>query len=371
MTMRSTTRLESADDRATPNRNVARTSSTTSNRHARARVVEGGAPPAAGEDLEVNADVARTADDLDAGSVANLSRRADGVIEALAARQHGVVTRAQVVAAGAPLHALEYRVKSGRLHRIHRGVYRVGPAVSPWEREAAAVLACGEGGVLSDRTAGVLWSIVRYPTGDVFVHVSVQGGGRRIGRGVCVHRIERLGSDERTVLHGLPITTPARTILDLARTADAAELEQAIALAEREGLVSREELGRLMDRYPRRPGTAAVRALLVRESGVVLTRSKAEALMVALFRKARLRMPEVNARVCGFEVDFVWRAEKLVVEVDGAAFHTSTRSFESDRRRDAMLAAAGFRVIRVTWRQLVDEPEAVIVRIAQALMTKP
>jgi very-short-patch-repair endonuclease/predicted transcriptional regulator of viral defense system len=361
MTMQRKTRSESARDDATPESGAARAGSVTSNRPVRAGAVAAGRRSAAGEGLEAK----------DAGGATQLSRRVDGVIEGLAASQHGVVTRAQVVAAGVPVHVLEYRVKSGRLHRIHRAVYRVGPAVSPWEREAAAVLACGDGAVLSDRTAGVLWNIVRYPSGDVFVHVSVQCGQRRIGPDVRAHRIERLEPDERTVLHGLPITTPARTILDLARTADAAELEQAIAMAEREGLATREEFGRLMDRYPRRPGTAAVRELLARDSGVVLTRSEAEALMVALFRKAGLRMPEVNVKLRGFEVDFVWRAEKLVVEVDGAAFHTSTRSFESDRRRDAMLAAAGFRVIRVTWRQLVEEPEAVIVRIAQALVTKP
>ncbi|MGH7502427.1 MAG: endonuclease domain-containing protein [Longimicrobiales bacterium] len=108
-------------------------------------------------------------------------------------------------------------------------------------------------------------------------------------------------------------------------------------------------------------------ALIERGASPPLTRSAAEEHFLGLIRKAQLREPEVNMQVEGYEVDFVWRSERLVVEIDGRAFHSSDRSFESDRRRDGVLVAAGLRVMRVTWRQIVNEPEALLVRLTQAL----
>jgi very-short-patch-repair endonuclease len=145
------------------------------------------------------------------------------------------------------------------------------------------------------------------------------------------------------------------------------DLERAVAEAERRRLASRSRLAALLARHTRRPGTRALRALVEAQERPAFTRSEAEQRLLRLVRKARLPAPDVNASLHGFEVDFLWRDAALVLEVDGYAFHSGRAAFEQDRRRDAELAARGLTVIRVTWRQLADEPEAVVVRIGQAL----
>jgi very-short-patch-repair endonuclease len=179
--------------------------------------------------------------------------------------------------------------------------------------------------------------------------------------------VGRLQREERTNLSGIPVTSPSRTLLDLASVAPSRELEQAIAEAERRHLASRTKLAALLARYPRRPGTRALRALVEVDQRPALTRSQAEERLLRLIRLARLPAPDVNARVGRYEVDFLWREAGLVVEVDGFAFHSDRAAFEADRRRDAELAARGLTVIRVTWRQIVEEREAVLVSLGQAL----
>jgi very-short-patch-repair endonuclease len=183
-------------------------------------------------------------------------------------------------------------------------------------------------------------------------------------RGIRLHRVAQIPSDEIETKHGLPITSPARTILDLASCNDA-DLENILARAERLGLVTPDTLDATLARHPHARGTRLLRALL--SAGAALTRSEAERLFLALVRKAALQHPEVNANVEGIEVDFVWRNRRLVVEIDGFAYHSDRESFENDRRRDAILAAAGYRVIRFTWRQLTASPEVVLIRLSEAL----
>lgn len=296
---------------------------------------------------------------------------ADAVIMELAARQHGIVGRGQLLRAGVPSHAIDHRVGKGRLELVHRGVYRIGPLRSRYEREMAAVIACGETAVLSYRSAAGLWKLLPYRVGEDRVEVSVLRGHRVLGHGVRVHRISKLPRDERTSLRSMPVTVPMRTILDLAGSVGARELEQALAQAERRGLSDGDQLTLLLARHRRRSGTSMLRALLSHDADPAFTRSEAETQFLALTRKARLGTPDVNTRVRGIEVDFVWRAARLVVEVDGFEYHASSTAFEGDRRRDAVLAAAGFRVVRVTWRQLTREPEVVLVLLAEALARTP
>jgi very-short-patch-repair endonuclease len=170
-----------------------------------------------------------------------------------------------------------------------------------------------------------------------------------------------------TKLDNLPITTVPRTLHDLAGVAGQQELERALAQAPGLGLTTHDDLLSLLERASWRPGVSRLRALLAREAPPALTRSEAEERFLALIRKGQLPKPAVNTSVRGYSVDFLWRAERFVVEIDGFAFHSQSPKFESDRRRDAELAAAGVRVVRVTWRQLVGEPEAVLVRLALAL----
>ena len=147
----------------------------------------------------------------------------------------------------------------------------------------------------------------------------------------------------------------------------ARELEQVVARAEREGLVDAGVLEAMLKRHPRRRGTGSLRALLANSGRLAFTRSEAEERLLALVRRSQLPPPQVNARLDGYEVDFLWFEARLVVEVDGYAFHSSFGSFHADRRRDAVLTAAGFRVMRITWRQLTRERDATLVRLAQAL----
>lgn len=163
------------------------------------------------------------------------------------------------------------------------------------------------------------------------------------------------------------VTAPARTLLDLAEVVSSRELERAVAEAQVRGLVRISQLHAAIARAPGRHGAAPLRALLDADTGPALTRSEAEQRLLTLVRAARLRSPETNVRFGRYEVDFLWRAERLVLEVDGYAFHSSRAAFERDRLRDAELQLAGLRVVRVTWRQIVDEPEALVARLAQAL----
>ena len=230
----------------------------------------------------------------------------------------------------------------------------------------AAVLACGAGARLSHGTAARVWGLDDGGP-DPRIHVGVVRGHPSPGPDVCVHRL-RDDDPESVVRHeGLPLTTPARTLLDLAGYLAASQLERAVARARRQELVIDDDVARLLARHPRRRGVGRLRAIMALDGGPAFTRSEAEARLLELVRRGGLAAPRVNARVAGWEVDFVWTRARLIVEVDGYAFHASTRAFERDRERDATLMGAGYRVARVTWRQLTTTPEAVLVRLAQAL----
>jgi len=262
-------------------------------------------------------------------------------ITTLAARQHGVVARTQLLAAGVSEDVVDRRVKANRLRRIHRGVYLVGPFRVPRAHEMAAVLACGGGALVSHASAAALLELHGERDPSEPVAVSAQQGD--------------------------PLTAVARTIYDLASVVGQRELERAVANAVSRSAVHVTELRALLQRYPRGKGAGRLRALIDADALPALTRSEAEKRFLALIRKAGLPAPAVNVSVARYVVDFFWRAERFIVEVDGFAFHSSAHRFEADRRRDAELAAAGMRVMRVTWRQLANEPLALVVRLAQAL----
>ena len=237
-------------------------------------------------------------------------------------------------------------------------------------REMAAVLACGQGAVLSHRSAAAVWRLLPYPAQSAPVQITVPGKARAQRPGIRIHRVTCLEPDEVTTRERIPTTTPARTVLDLAADTTERELEQALAHAEARHLTSRRKLLLLLARYPGRRGVRALRRLLERDARPALTRSEAEERFLALIRKSGLPHPDVNVNLGRYEVDFLWREHRLVVEIDGYAHHSDRESFEADRARDAWLAAQGLTVIRVTWRQLVDEPEVVLARVAEALASR-
>jgi very-short-patch-repair endonuclease len=285
----------------------------------------------------------------------------DRAIAALAARQHGMVTTRQLAAAGLGRRAVAHRVATGRLVRRFRGVYQVGPVLAPFGREMAAVLACGATALLSHHSAAAIWAIRPHHDGDV--HVAVAGHDQRSRPGLRLHRSLALIA---AVHDGLPLTTPARTLLDLATVLPQHQLDRATEEAQVLRLTTREELQQVLDG---RPGSAALRRALHTEPA--LTRSEAERRLLDLVRAARLPRPETNVVVAGHEVDLLWREHKLIVEVDGFAYHATRNAFERDRARDATLQAAGHRVIRLTWRRIAQEPHAVVARLASLMPPSP
>lgn len=296
------------------------------------------------------------------------SRRAEQVIQALAASQHGVVSRKQLLARGVSEGQIEVRVRWGRLRPLHRGVYLVGPLEVPRARVMSALLCCGDTAVVGHHSGAALWRIIQPISESPPIDVIIQPGNRRRRPGVRIHRME-LQRDEITTLDAIPVTTPARTLYDLAGCISGRDLEQAVAEAIAIRVTDERKIEALTRRYGHRPAARRLMTVLGGDERPARARSAGEEAFLALIRSGQLPNPQTNVRVHGFEVDMYWPAERLVAEMDGFAFHASRRSFEADRRRDAKLAAAGIRVMRVTWRQLENEPQALLVRLTQALLT--
>ena len=295
---------------------------------------------------------------------------ADWVIARIATRQHGVVSRTQLLGAGVGRHQIEHRLASGRLHPVHRGVYRVGhQAPGPPAREMAAVLACGPGAAISHRSAARMWEWIERDPGAPIEMTVTRSRAPRL-RGVRGHRTTRFDRGDVVLVARVPTTSPARTVLDVAPILPAHQLERIVAEAQVRRLVDHGAIRDQIDRNPGRPGTPALRSLLDLDGGPAPTRSEAERRLVRLLRAADLPAPLVNARVGRFEVDFLWPEHRLAVEVDGYRYHANRRAFERDRARDAALAAAGYTVLRVTWRQMTRTPETVIARVAAALAAR-
>jgi very-short-patch-repair endonuclease len=281
---------------------------------------------------------------------------------AIARSQEGVITGRQLAAVGLSRHAVAHRVRSGWLRRRHRGVFIMGPVESPHSEAMAAVLAVGDGALLSHDSAAVLWGMV--PRREDPPHVTLVGRDARGRDGVRVHRICGLHPADVTRRHNVPVTSPARTLLDLATQLTQRDLTRGVEEAQVHHLVTDRSLNEQFKRYSSHRGRTALSKAIRPEPA--FTRSEAERRLLELMRAARLPEPHTNAKVGRHEVDFMWPERDLIVEVDGYAFHSSRAAFERDRCRDAELQAQGWRVIRVTWRQIVDEPEAVVATLAVA-----
>jgi very-short-patch-repair endonuclease len=276
------------------------------------------------------------------------------------------VSLAQLLEVGLGEGAIWHRVRLGRLVRVHRGVYAVGHAqLTAVGWRWAAVLACGGPGraTLSHRSAAVVWDLLPSPAKfDVTTLGAAHGAAK-----IRVHR-GALTADDLTTVDGLPLTTVARTLVDLSATLTPHQAERLVHRAEHLRLLDTRSLDEQLARAQGRPTRklrAAVATLAAAEPDI--TRTELEGRFLALVLDARLPRPEVNAMVGEEEVDFLWRAEKLVVETDGAATHLTAEAFEEDRRRDAVHSMMGFRTLRFTWRQVVYEPGFVAKAIATAL----
>jgi very-short-patch-repair endonuclease len=266
-----------------------------------------------------------------------------------------VVSRRQLLELGVDRGAIVHRLKLARLRPVHRGIYTIGHRLlTQHGRWMAAVLAYGPHAVLSHRAAAALWGM----RGGTRVEVTVPSGLQ--GRdGIQVYRA-KLPADERTTHRGIPTTTVPRTLLDLSAVVTKRHLRGALREAEHLRLSDPLSLHDLIARYPRRPGLKAIKALLAEASvGARIIRSELEERFQDFLVRAGLPLPQTNVVIEGYEVDCVWPEQRLIVELDGHASHSPTHAFELDRARDRRLEAAGWRVIRITWRQLEQESELV------------
>lgn len=286
----------------------------------------------------------------------------DRRIAALATRQRGFVTRAQLLELGLGEDAVDYRLSIGRLIRVHAGVYAVGhlpPA--PVDRAAAAVLACGPTAVLSHASAATLWGIRRtWP--DRF---EVTGTGNRRRRGLIIHRSYVLVRGDIRRHLGVRVTSPARTLLDYAPRLTDARLTRAVNDLRLAGYLSLSDLADAIARLPRRRGAPRLRRFVEDPTGP--TRSRFEDAFVEFARRFRLPEPQINARVAGYEVDALFAEQRVIVELDGYRFHSSREDFERDRERDAETAAAGHLTVRLTWERLTRAPRHEAERLRRIL----
>jgi very-short-patch-repair endonuclease len=275
-------------------------------------------------------------------------------IAALAGRQHGVASAAQLRDLGLTARSIEARLRVGRLIRLHRGVYAVGhTALTRRSRELAAVFACGPGALLSHRSAAALWGILR--TGSPRIEVTARRA-RKGGRGITLHRSRAIHPDDGAEVEGVPVTSVARTFLDLADVVDARRLARALNEAETLQLFDLSSVQAVLDRANGRHGVGRLRRVLAAYvPQAAFTRSETERRFLRLCREHGLPQPRTNTWIGDQEVDAYWPDARLAIEVDSRTFHSTRQAFEEDRRRDRRLAALGIQVNRVTELDLDDE----------------
>lgn len=269
---------------------------------------------------------------------------ADARIAAVSGRQHGVITHAQLEAAGLSRTGVSKRVRIGRLHPLYRGVYAVGHnRLSQEGRWLAAVLAAGEGAALSHLAAAKLWNVWRRKIDGIDVLVP---RNRRARQGFRVHRARRLDPRDVTVYRGIPVTTVPRTLVDLAEVLTAPQLANVIHEAAFRNRFSEQATRDAARRARGRDLANLHSALQAHATGSAGTRSELEDRFLAEIA-GRGDMPRVNTSVAGLEVDFHWPESDLVVEIDGPG-HARPRTAAEDRRRDQTLSAAGITIVRLS-----------------------
>lgn len=288
---------------------------------------------------------------------------------ALAKRQHGVVTRAQLLELGYRSQSIKHRIATGRLHPVWRGVYAVGrPELTRYGRWSGAVLSCRPEAVLSHGSAAALWEIGTERPGQIEVTVPAPGDRRRPG--IVVHRRVTLAAGDVTTHERIPVTTPVCTLVDIAGRLPRDRLEAAINEADKRGLTDPEELRSAIGALRGRPGVAALRETLDRRT-FTLTDSELERRFLPIARAAGLPLPQTQRRVNGFKVDFYWPEIGLVVETDGLRYHRTAAQQARDRLRDQAHARAGLTPLRFTHAQVRFEPgqvKATLAAVARRLL---
>lgn len=287
--------------------------------------------------------------------------RSHYVLAELAEAQHGVVTFQQLRELGFSKGHISRAYEADRLRRIHRGVYAVGHArLSDHGRCHAAVLACGDGAVLSHHSAAWLWGFLPRCQAEPAVTTPSRGHRRR---GVRVHRATALSSRDRVVVEGIPLTSPTRTLLDLGAVATARDLNSAIDRARRLGRLDLDSLDATLSRHRRTVAAQRLKRALALYRKPVFDRARSELLFLDALEKEGQPLPVLNRWVENWEIDAYWEDERFAVEVDGWETHGSRQAFENDRLRLEEMKLAGIDCIRISARRIETHPKQVAQRI--------
>jgi very-short-patch-repair endonuclease len=280
-----------------------------------------------------------------------------------ARNQHGVVSRDQLLVVGYKRHAIDHRIRTGRLHPLHRGIYVVGrPHVTEHGRWMAGVLACGDGAVISHSSAAALWRMG--PEDRGVAELSLPSPFQRCRPGLRIHRRPSLDPRATTTEYGIPVTTPVQTLIDMALRLDRPGIERMINEADKYNVAHPPGLRRALEVRAGEAGAAKLRLVLDRRT-FRLTKEELERRFLPLARKAGLPVPLTGQWVNEFEVDFYWPDLGLVVETDGLRYHRTPAEQARDRLRDQTHTAAGLIPLRFTHEQVRYEPEHVLAILAQ------
>ncbi len=269
-----------------------------------------------------------------------------------------MITRVQLLNLGFSSEAIRHRLSNGRLFRIRQGVYAVGsPDLDQYGRWMAAVLACGDGAVLSHSSGAALWRI-GFEAGSGTIELSLPSPSRRRRPGLRIHRRPSLQGRDTTAEYGIPVTTPVQTLIDMSLRLDRPGIERMINEADKYNLTNPPQLRRVLDDRIGEPGVALLRQILDRRT-FRLTKEELERRFLPLSRQAGLPVPLTGRIVNEFEVDFFWPELGLVVETDGLRYHRTPAEQARDRLRDQAHTAAGLTQLRFTHEQVRYEPEYV------------
>jgi very-short-patch-repair endonuclease len=255
---------------------------------------------------------------------------------------------------------IDYRQKLGRLIRVHAGIYAVGHLPTlPHDRAYAALMACGAGAVLSHGSAAAVWGLEKHFKAPF----EVTAPNRHRRSGIIVH-YAALHRNDRAVNRGLPVTSPARTALDLAPRLTDRQLERAVDDLRNAGYLQPDPLAEVLARYPHHRGAAKLRSVDISREP---TRSDWELDFIDYLKRYDLPMARINTKIGGYEVDALFPDAKVIVELDSWTHHRSRTSFRNDRRRDAALLARGYVTIRITWERLAEKPHEVAAELREIL----
>ncbi|MGO9496601.1 MAG: DUF559 domain-containing protein [Solirubrobacteraceae bacterium] len=321
--------------------------------------------------MPVRPALARTTSHWGGGETASelltgIRRGGDLAASQIAAGQKTLATTEQLVACGLSDDAVAYRLKTGRLHVVFRGVYSMGCGeLPPLALELAALLACGERSFISHWSAAFVWGLLKTPPPQV--EVTVVGRCCKSRAGLKVHRIQAIDRAEIGRHEGLWISTPARAVLEVASSASVDGLAEVINEGQGLRILTPQALEAVRRRNRGRRGMARLAQVIGDEDAMTITRSRAERAFLKLIRDARLPAPQVNQRLGRYEPDFMWREQRLIVELDSYRFHGGPGGFHNDHEKDLVYRDAGFDVLRPTRNHVIHEPARVLVRVVRAL----